>query len=695
MSDDTDTQPPSVSVDEVIQPGVRLRRRTQDDVDSDERTDDDYVPPMPPQSDTPAPAPTPEPPPQPAPSPPRSQPMAQKRKRSSIINDIPRDELKALADSGVEVVQLSVRRRSPDGKIAMVYNNPTNIRDLFNGTFENELFKLAGGSGTGGSYEATVSDTADPLNNLNVPSWRFILQGQPKDPRHNVNAATPFTMAQGGYSNGQPQGMLPTQAFAGPGGIQIPPAAYQVPGVAVPTAMGPGQVTVPPQDQMPAWARSFPAIQQWPIYYETLQRTGRLPAGASMHSDMLAQGHAQTWQIQHSQAQAEVAKLQERLVALEKQARDTELAAQRKIEEMRAERDKEKYEGRIEALNSKIDAMATSNATKPTDYGHLAELAKIFGPALAAGIPAFITMLSDARRIETDRQLNTMKLSQEQQNTMLALVNKKSDTDWPKMLTAMSPILAQFLQNMSPQAQADLKDMDHQSKLMMLKMMNDMVIAQAEANNPDEPSWLPALRAIMESLSGVGGRLMQQQMMTANATTPQPPQPLPQPQPQPGAPTSPSPETPQEQQVWQHLSEIDAQAAANTRLVWEQIPREAGFHTHEWRILIFNMHAKAETEELAEKIVDHLQHLVDYQMVPPILQNVFDDPRDALEPIFMQLPIALPELGGDRDYMTKLLDAIVALINQTDTTPDNEIIEGVEEPDNANGQGLSETAPAV
>lgn len=147
--------------------------------------------------------------------------------------------------------------------------------------------------------------------------------------------------------------------------------------------------------------------------------------------------------------------------------------------------------------------------------------------------------------------------------------------------------------------------------------------------------------------------------------------------------------------MWQHLSEIDAQAAANTRLVWEQIPREAGFHTHEWRILIFNMHAKAETEELAEKIVDHLQHLVDYQMVPPILQNVFDDPRDALEPIFMQLPIALPELGGDRDYMTKLLDAIVALINQTDTTPDNEIIEGVEEPDNANGQGLSETAPAV
>jgi len=676
MSDETESE--TTPVTEVLQTGVQIRRAApklstptslatnatpEVDGDADDDDDDDTT------TDTP--------------DPPPRQPVTKRKQRASTINDLPRDELKSLQDSGVDQIGVRVSRRTPNGAISAIFNGPFEIRALFNGEFETFLHGHSGGSGTGGYYEIDVYDLNDPTSNLAVPRWKFQVPGQPRDPKFNVPGATPMGMQAGGYHNpGMPlPGMLqPGVGMAqGAGGIHVPSIAYQVAGVATPQQLGPGQVTAPPQDQLPPWARAYPVHEQWPLYYQQLQRTGRLPAGASMHSDALASGHAQSWQIQHSAERAENAKLREKLEATERLSREREEKFQKAVEEMRAERDREKYEGQIAALHAKIDSMGNRSATPEW----LGQLATIAAPALAAGLPAFIGYLGESRRTEADRHLRTMELTQNQQQAnqtnMLALVKRDPPTtDWPKLLAALGPlvipVVTQMMTQNSPQAQAELADMNHQSKLMMMKMMSDMIIQQAEMANPDEPSWMPAVRSILEAVGGLGqgpiGAAIQRKL--SNGQRQIPPQAGPQAQAQAQAQA-------QEDEVWQQLADTNKDAAALTKMVLDTIPPSAGFHTHEWRMLIFNIHAKVDPADLAPKLADHLAHSAEYAMLPEVLANVFSEPEAALTPVIMGLPIARTDLGGDEGYAKRLLAATVeAVLALTEPATEEDIADTID-----------------
>jgi hypothetical protein len=169
---------------------------------------------------------------------------------------------------------------------------------------------------------------------------------------------------------------------------------------------------------------------------------------------------------------------------------------------------------------------------------------------------------------------------------------------------------------------------------------------------------MPALEGILGAVQGYAQmKGMQQQQQGANGAPPQ--RKVAAPLPSVNA---------SDAEIWKSLAQIDAQAAQATQMVWNAIPGE--FHTQEWRVLIFNIHARTAAAEVAENLVDYLAHLQRYEMLPPALADVFND-SSSVEAIVMALPIA----RVDQEYTETLIAAVKQLIEEASQEED----EGEEE----------------
>ena len=150
--------------------------------------------------------------------------MTSKTNKRPIINDIPVKELNAAKDTTPEVRVKVVRTTSSGQWLSVAPRLIKPISDLTNGRIEEWLQGYSGG----GSYVLEVFDpsTDEPM----CDRFRLTLPGAPRDPK--------LTPQAGASANGQARNRF---------GVQVPPSAYEVPGVATPNLDTRGQLNSPPQ----------------------------------------------------------------------------------------------------------------------------------------------------------------------------------------------------------------------------------------------------------------------------------------------------------------------------------------------------------------------------------------------------------------------------------------------------------------
>ncbi len=520
-------------------------------------------------------------------------------------------------------------------------------KELIDGRLEARIQQEWGG----GEYTIEVRE---PDTTLPLQKYRYSCQGLPKQ---NHTAAPP------GY--GQPgYGMPGSAAFGFPGaipsggqmyghgGLNIPPGAYSVPGM-VPQVLSNGSLSPPPPDLVPAFAKHLPLIEQWNAVYLEAARSGRLPAGASIHSDALASEHARAWEARERQAQAETKELRDRL---EKMERDRAEDAKRVERERAVDRERaaeERHRAEMKLLEQKIDA--TNAAPKgPSTVEVIGTLAGALAPLAIAWVQSNAKRDSDLAAAQSQQQLALAQMSRESTNLIVSTISQKPQSsgieDIIKLAMPLMPVILKWMDADSPSKRAEVLQMMNTNMLMNLKMVADMINMQAESL-PETPTWLPAAQGIIEALlagfknmGGLGGKAL------PGPTTPR------------GLPSdngAPAPVPTDEDAVWAHLETQDVEAAAKTRQAWKLIPQDAGFHTPEWRILIFNFYMKLLPTELAPLIADYVEHLFKFGMLPPMF--VGPDPQKPLIVTHPRETLAqiLNALQHEPDYTKQVVEACV------------------------------------
>lgn len=553
-------------------------------------------------------------------------------KKPPVLSDIPIKEFSTLAEKGTQHVVLRIVRVIGGKKYSITSNRQTSVTDLVSGAFSNWLESVAGG----GEYVVYVSDVSTGVARI-VPDFQLNFLGAPKDPRAAVPAGVPIAQAGSPMAQallGQQQqghGGLPATgapSFQTIHGIQVPMSAFQTPNIQTPM-LTPGGLSAPPQDQLPSWAKAHPHAMQWPVYFDSMQRQGHLPAGASMHSDAMAHGYAQTLDTRNQHKDAELAMLRERH---EQERRNHEQQMQLVKDQMNAlhvKAEAEKSDAKIDAIRSELVALRSAPAEKASfDWSGFAALAL---PVL----PAVLQAMSARSTAQEQTQLEHMKLNQASSTALVTAVTAKDKggADWVKLTPLLLPLAAEMFKSFGPGAKAEAQAAGDETKMMLFKMLADMQIEKARAEG-EVPTWLPLVSSLVEAMPDVVAGF------NAGKNGQGPPQ-----LPGPGGMQAPSPAGTQgeviedDDAVWAGFAQHNPEAAHETRMVLQQVPPETQFHTHEWRAILFNLHDKLDPPDMIELLADHLTHCAKFMMLPPPFAEVFTDPEKAFTTVLQILPI--------------------------------------------------------
>lgn len=633
----------------------------------------------------------------PAPAPRRRKrgPVAVKKKGTTPTktwDEIPRDLVLELQARGVDQISLEVRRQLPTGQWANIRGG---IKCPLFALFElqHPVTLLAGG----GTFVFTVSD---PISRAQIlPRWREQYDGQPKVPPSELTLAynqetghIELFSRDGSTSSSTVYAGNPSAQGWGLPGV-TPPSVQQQLVAPLPAQLDPqnplyqqalmigpspqfqaGRLLPPPSGLLPPWLQTYSPDVQWKHVLEERMRgleTKQQQQGGD-GDGMMGQWVA-TEMRRGGDLQAEVTGLRTQLALIEsrhaekleheKAAYTARLEAERELR-LKAERDAERKESdaRYDALLAKIDAQA--NAKPAFDMQALVGLAGVLGPVWSS------KMTADAERAKADRDAE-MKL------TLAQLGKKENGT--AEMLALLGPIavplLVKWLEGKSPQAHAELLGIEHEQRMMHLKMMADML---ASITPEPPPAWQP----IVEGALKMFGSSMMPRMLP-------PPQ---QQQQQQGPRQIPAPvggPSPFEQQL-ERFAELDVDAAADVRSIYDRLPAELGFHTHEWMTIMFNVHSRLLPSELVPIINDHIVGCTRFGLLPSPLERVFEDPENAFRTVFMPLPIH----DRDPEYVEQLIGMLVADIHERGLGEEDDGEDDEDPDENVNVDGVAVIAGA-
>lgn len=366
------------------------------------------------------------------------------------------------------------------------------------------------------------------------------------------------------------------------------------------------------------------------------------------------------------------ATLHERVTAIEKEAAERVRAAE--AERIRYEREIERtrHEAEMKALTAKIDALA--NAKPAFDMTAVVGLASAFAPVAQA----WVSSGKEARKTETEQNVKLL-------TSVLAENGKKKDASLAEILGAaggvlapFAPMIVEWMKNKSPGVQAEVMQMEQENRLMLLKMMADMISSmQPEPETPAQQIIQGIMQVVGSMAAGRGmlppGQQQQPRAMPASTQDAAPP------------PAS------DLEELFAKMQVQDAAAANYVRLIYQQLSRDWGFHTHEWATLIFNLHVRLEPTELAPAIAEHIAHCEAYQILPPALANVFAQPAEALQTVFGQLPIS----REDPAYVEQVMGMVAEHLRAMQPTEAVDATDGEEDSDAQSGRGTYASAPSV
>lgn len=616
-----------------------------------------------------------------------TKPVARGDKTVPPLEGFPRDEIAALEQEGFTEILMHFSRKLPGAGLA---NMKSNIRMPTRGLSEMmpAIYQFCGG----GNFLFSLSD---PETRMTIgPKWRDTIEGPVRLPPHNTHTlawseersrleviaitdtmgtnvgVTGFAGLSGGLTGVGPQampgmpgpgGMGMGVGTGGPGPMQPQHSTAELYAIAArqnpsPQRDSAGNLLPPPPGHLPQWTQAFPADQQWNLILaervrqleQNQQQNGAAaaPLGQWVNHE-IQRGHDVA--VQAASLQTELRNMQATLQSkIESVQKEAQAQVEREREaRARAERELERTRGEAEtkALSARLDALMA--APKGPDWGTILT-------GLAGLVPvatAYMQMKGESERQERDAQMKVL----------LATLTKKDDGGgFEKTLAAVTPlavpILTKWMESSGPQAQAEVLAIEHEQRMMMIKMMADMVSSMT----PDTPQaewWRPLLEMLGKGMTTISQRVAMQQ--------------LPKPQPQNALP--PSSDAPAAERAQQSIPLLDQMAAQDpeaanaVRLVYSQLSPDLGFHTQEWMTILFNVHAKQMPEELAPVIAAHIFNCDNFSMLPRPLAEILSSPREAITGLFNFLPVS----QNDPAYVAELTDRLVQIIEE-ETEDDEE-----------------------
>lgn len=601
--------------------------------------------------------------------------------RERTHDEIPRDEILALMSRNYTEVRLEIKRQAPNGTWANIRAGiicpPAALFDL-----QPAVEELAGG-GTF-VFDVTDSNTRAKL----CPRWREHYDGMPKPPPKGYTIAwdeagnrmrvvaqegsISIYDAQPGYgSNFQQNGQAWMGAMGMPGVPNFQQALTAVPGQPMtgsvpgmppvyeamqqgpqPQYNGQGQMLAPPPELVPPWLKGFsPAVQWNHIMTERREKAVAMApndAGPWVHHEIRQSGDLKAnLAAANTRIEAMQRSFDEKLEAIRQQS-VVELE-RAKEEKARAEREAERahHAAEMKALETRMAALAER---KPAvDLPAIAMALAPFAPVAAA----WLTSGNETRKVERESETRLL-------TTMFTANASKKEAGLTEMVTAVAPIVAPFLLKMlemrGPQAQAEVHAIEHEQRMMQLKMFADMI--QATSPEP-EPAW----KGIIDGVMGMFATTMQQrQLLAGNAPRVMGPG---------AAPPAPTQQQSPVDKVLADMRMQDAEAAADVELVFQRLPQAMGFHTHEWLVILFNLHARNDLSELVPMLCDHLVHCAGYGLLPQPLAEVFDKPQETLETVLGMLPIAKKDPDYIRQVITQAAQALADVEREEEEPEDD------------------------
>lgn len=625
--------------------------------------------------------------------------QAQPTKKDTIFNEPPHDEILGIVErygSTGSMVTLEIKRQTPGAQWASVRTITIPPKKVYE--VGEKLRVFAGG----GTFVFLMRDAS--TREQIAHRWRESFEGLPKPPDPNLTilydsqtdqlvigpladstsagfsgmpglATGALTAGYGGMGGGFPMGH-------GMGGMG---AGGPIPGMGGPAFPAPtndvlGRPLPPPDEYLPAWARSYTIPMQWQIATKQYEiKHGHPPSagGGATSTDALAMYWVNAQKTDTDSARATVARLESKLEAVAASSQSTIMQLQQQIaaQEREIERERSKqattlFEAKIHALQQQIAAPQKPSMLSPEAL-----------VALAPVLVACIQHLGSTSKSEQQMQLEQMRLMTQQNS------KPQGPSEMTQVLGAMmpvlGPVLVQYLANQSPDKVADLRESNAMQNQIMLKMMMDFIMANQPADqNP--PWWQEPLMGLFQTMGGVGSALLMRNQAQALPKTPTG---LPSPAPQAGsvadaAPSRATVAIPQNplsalDPLFAEFIAADPTAGGYTKIVFTELAKmgvDSRFFTHEWAVILYNLHMQLDPREMVQLFCDHLEHSRTFNLLPTQFEAVFEDPRKILGDLIRQLPIYTMVAP---DYAEGVIEQIALEIEQREreyedaTTPED------------------------
>lgn len=568
------------------------------------------------------------------------------------VDDIPLTLIEEAAKA-YEEVSVRVTRRNDRGQLATVYNNV-----LFKTVKLAEIDAWLQGMAGGGRFRIECRDPKNKTHYALTP-FHVNVEGPPRPPRYL----------------GTPTDMTPTYADetynAAPG---------------YPEAVQDGNEETPP-------------MSNWLHGMHPSQRAGYMPRerpapGATVASDQLALK-------QYQEHKAETARLIAKLEsAVERQTEEN----RRLMDQLNQERERareERHKVELEMLREQMKLLGERKPEAPKEN----ELLKV-----AAALAPFAPVLS---AMVTSREASASKGLEVQQaglSTLMQATLQQANKPDPvsTMLTTLGPVVIPLFKEMldakSPKAQAELFNSMVENNLNTVAMMAQLIEAFGNQGG-DEPWWMAPIKealggvvgmteAYMQGKGGLPGQQTPSLSGVPQAAFANPPAKAVAAQTASTYTTqdAPSVEAPEVEAELVPSSNGNGQSAAASKMEAElnptfkqkmllgMLPTE--FQTPEWRAIVIGLLNQSDPEQIASLIASHIEHQIDFGLVPVLLAGVDDDPVTVLTRLLSALPI----YRENKEYVDTVIYHVATLLI------DDEYVEPVE-PEHVVAASLDQQPP--